>query len=1035
MKEAKRLNLDLLSLSETRLLGQGNLEINGYLLIWSGQEEMHQSGVAFLIKREHTRDLEIQYISDRVMKVTLKINGQLCTILGIYAPTNTQNMQTKLDFYSLLDTTIQTVPKNHRLFICGDFNARVGKSRKHESQWHKILGNYGTGSQNENGLLLLESCTKHNLRICNTFFKRKIRGTWQHPRSKKWHQLDHILCRNSDSHNNMVCFVDSTAECWTDHQMVILKQNIEPNTSKSKTKKYFGQAQNSYFQSKCLSSERLIRNLSLREDVGVSIDQNLKNLITTENYIFSSASSQFNLLSDAVYTSCQNILKKRNRKNAFWFQYDDENLDKLLQIRTDMYKKYLQHKTPDTRKQHQKIQRQVREYLRDMENKFWEKHSREMEQLSMRGNTHAFYKSLKTIYGPTQSRSLSQSFRKKDGTLTKSSQESLERLREYYSELLNHSNVISPKVDDYIEKFRRPTCWELDTVPTFEELIAAIKIAKRHKSGTDIISIEILQYADSELLLPAVHHIFIKIWESLELPEKFMELVLCSIFKKGDKTLCKNQRGISLISYVSKVLTLLLNSRLYNYCEQIKLLPESQCGFRKGRSTIDMIFTAKMLQQSCREKQIRLYLAFLDIAKAYDSVHRQTLWKILEVIGIPPRMLTIIKLLYGETRYRVKLFGKFSDSFLVKQGLKQGCPAACLLFNIFFAIIIHVIHQKLSQKGVEIRFRLDGEIFDLKKLKVQSKIKKMTITEMLFADDAALCAFTEEDLQMIVTVFHETMKEFGLELSIEKTQIMMQKAHLQDDQQEPNIFIDGIRLKLVHEFKYLGTQLQDNAGNNKETAWRIKQSSAAFSKLYQRIWKKKHISLKTKIKVYKTMITPCMIYGAESWNCNKGDLQKLNGLQYRHLRHIFGKKWADKVSHVEFLQSIKFGRNANFEWALAEEDDTKDPDLQSTETMIRLSRLRYFGHIIRMDDSRLPKIVLHSEINMGKRGRGRPQKNYRACIKEDLKCFGMETESAQLLNTASDRNKWRKLINQGAAKYQKAWEENRLAKSLIRKQK
>ena len=47
----------------------------------------------------------------------------------------------------------------------------------------------------------------------------------------------------------------------------------------------------------------------------------------------------------------------------------------------------------------------------------------------------------------------------------------------------------------------------------------------------------------------------------------------------------------------------------------------------------------------------------------------------------------------------------------------------------------------------------------------------------------------------------------------------------------------------------------------------------------------------------------------------------------------------------------------------------------------------------------------------------------------------METESAQLLNTASDRNKWRKLINQGAAKYQKAWEENRLAKSLIRKQK
>ena len=87
--------------------------------------------------------------------------------------------------------------------------------------------------------------------------------------------------------------------------------------------------------------------------------------------------------------------------------------------------------------------------------------------------------------------------------------------------------------------------------------------------------------------------------------------------------------------------------------------------------------------------------------------------------------------------------------------------------------------------------------------------------------------------------------------------------------------------------------------------------------------------------------------------------------------------------HVELLQAVKFGTNQNFEWALPE-DETKTPDLKSVETMIRLSRLRYTGHVMRMDNNRLPKIILHGEINMGKRKVGRPKQNFRSCIKEHL---------------------------------------------------
>ena len=166
-----------------------------------------------------------------------------------------------------------------------------------------------------------------------------------------------------------------------------------------------------------------------------------------------------------------------------------------------------------------------------------------------------------------------------------------------------------------------------------------------------------------------------------------------------------------------------------------------------------------------------------------------------------------------------------------------------------------------------------------------------------------------------------------------------------------------------------------------EIPWRIQQSSASFSKLYQRVWKKKQIKLKTKIKTYKTKVIPCILYGGETWNCSRKQISKLNGIQYRQLRTILGKNWRDKISHVDILHSVKFGTNQNFNWALPD-DETKTPDVKPIETMIniRLSRLRYTGHVLRMDNTRLPKILLNGEINIGKRKVGHPQENYRLCI-------------------------------------------------------
>ena len=105
--------------------------------------------------------------------------------------------------------------------------------------------------------------------------------------------------------------------------------------------------------------------------------------------------------------------------------------------------------------------------------------------------------------------------------------------------------------------------------------------------------------------------------------------------------------------------------------------------------------------------------------------------------------------------------------------------------------------------------------------------------------------------------------------------------------------------------------------------------------------------------------------------------------------------------------------------------------------MVRLSRLRYFGHALRMENSRLPKIALHGEINQGSRPIGRPKRNYQSCIIEDLKQFDLwdTCNQSSLNDIVSDRKKWRNLIVKGSLAHQSQWENHREKLSEKRKLK
>ena len=137
--------------------------------------------------------------------------------------------------------------------------------------------------------------------------------------------------------------------------------------------------------------------------------------------------------------------------------------------------------------------------------------------------------------------------------------------------------------------------------------------------------------------------LFHTIWRKEAIPQEFKNASIIHLFKrKGNPQLCDNHRGICLLSIAGKVLARVLLNRLNEYFEQAALLPESHCGSRMDRGTIYMIFRARQLQEKCQEQNMDLYMTFADLTKAFNTVSREGLWKIIAEFGCPTKFIAMV---------------------------------------------------------------------------------------------------------------------------------------------------------------------------------------------------------------------------------------------------------------------------------------------------------------------------------------------------------------------------------------------------------
>ena len=167
---------------------------------------------------------------------------------------------------------------------------------------------------------------------------------------------------------------------------------------------------------------------------------------------------------------------------------------------------------------------------------------------------------------------------------------------------------------------------ELDKPITVFEIETVIRFLKRNKSaaGNQLLNEYFIESVD--ILSGHLVDLFNAILNSGFFPSQWSEGIIVPLFKKNDPNDVNNYRGITLVSCFSKIFTGILNNRLKNWAKNNSIISDSQFGFRKGRSTTDACFVLNAIIQKILNEKGRLYCAFVDFKKAFDSVYLNGLW-------------------------------------------------------------------------------------------------------------------------------------------------------------------------------------------------------------------------------------------------------------------------------------------------------------------------------------------------------------------------------------------------------------------------
>jgi hypothetical protein len=583
-------------------------------------------------------------------------------------------------------------------------------------------------------------------------------------------------------------------------------------------------------------------------------------------------------------------------------------------------------------------------------------------------NKKMFWKEVKRVRKGVSGRE--EKVKSANGQLLVSEREVRERWAEYFEELLNVEDDREANILAVGNGMRVPILGEVNDVAiTNEEVKAVLKVIKGGKApGLDGCPSELLKKGGRAVVEWLVRLMNVCFREG-RVPTDWSDACIVPLYKgKGDKYVCSNFRGISLLSVVGKVYGRVLIERIRRETESV--IGEEQCGFRSGRGCVDQVFAVRQVVEKYLEKGKDVFWAFMDLEKAYDRIDREALWKVLRLYGVGGRLLNAVKSFYRNSRACVRVGNGESEWFAVNVGLRQGCVMSPWLFNMYMDGVV----REVNVRGMDRGLKLDDE-----------NGRMWVLNQLLFADDTGLGADSEDRLEQLVNEFGRVCERRKLRVNVGKSKVM--RCTRNEGGDRLNVRLNGERLEDVQSFKYLGSHIAVKGGVEEEVRHRVNEASKCLGGL-KSVMRNRYLGMSAKRRLYEGVIVPTALYGAETWNIKKAERNKLDVMEMRCLRSMLGVSRMDRVRNVEVRQRTGVVKK------LSERVDQ--------------SVLRWYGHMVRMDEERLTKKVWRAQVNGG-RSRGRPNIRWMDGVSKALDVRGMNVGQGREI--ARDRNEWRRVVD------------------------
>ena len=943
-REMDRYGLEILGVSECRYTGAGRTQIDDKTVIYSGRSDgLHRDGVAlFCSKRAAAALIEWEPIDERILVARFHAAGGKMTLIMCYSPTEVADDDKKDSFYRKLGDVFNAVPSHDTVMVIGDMNAKVGNSSDTNSS-NPSIGPHGMGVRNDNGSRLVNFCDRAGLIIGGTMFPHRDihKGTWRSPNMIYVNQIDHIIIsRRHRSFLKDVRVFRGADIGQTDHYLVVSKVKVKLRKIPKNTRK------------PAFDSSKLV-NQSVRDEFNRKLEMKVEDL--PELSEISEIEEAWSSLKKAYMETAEEVLGRKRGRREEWISeeawqviQEKKELKVKMESSSDLNIKRIY------RDLHRQKAREVKTITRRDKRRFYHLKAEEAERASALGDQRTLYRLVKDL-GGTYGGGTEGVIKDVHGNNIVKEEDKVKRWREHFESVLNGSTP------NEVHTFEEFTGEELDIDVEnirYEEVCQAISRLKNNKApGEDLITGEMLKATVQGMGVSKLHNLLNLIWEAEVCPEEWKYGTIIKLPKKGNLADCGNWRGITLLSVPGKILAMILLDRIYEAIDG--RIREGQAGFRGGRSCADQIFVLRNIIEQSVEWQRQLVVNFIDFKKAFDSLHRNSMWKILRSYGLPMKIINMIKLLYEGSKSCVRVGGTNTDYFDITSGVKQGDVLSPILFIVMVDWIL--------------RRTVDGE----------DGIEWMgtdRLPELAYADDIALLSDDADSMKTMTDKLALEASRVGLEINRTKTKLMAVQPR-----EDISIALEGEVIGRVESFEYLGSVVCHDGDVRKEVGIRAGKAGAVFSKM-KKVWNSGGISLKTKLKLFNATVMSVLLYGSETWKGLKEIENKLRVFESNCLRKIMNIKWYEHVT---------------------EEEVRRRSGQQSVIQRWKTQRWRYYGHVLRMSEERLPKQVL-SWTPEGRRRRGRPKDTWRRTIHRDVRSKDLTDEEVQ--GVARDREEWRRLV-------------------------